>query len=458
MEEVSVILKKNKSFSKLSRDEKINYIAETISDCHLTEQEIKKVLDDFIYADESIQSVFAELTENTLSNFVLPFGVAPHFLLNGKDYIAPMVIEESSVIAAASKGAKFWKQHGGFRGRILGTIKLGQVHFYYKGPYKVIEKFFSHIKEELFVLATPLTTKMNKRGGGLLNIELVQQEKDSHYYYLKLSFQTCNAMGANFINSVSEEISKNFSQMAKGSSLFSQDQIPLMIMSIVSNYNPDCLVEVECSVPIKDISFPRLMTSGEEFAQKFIHAVHIANIDPYRATTHNKGIFNGIDAICLATGNDFRAIEAGAHAYAAKEGSYKSLSQAKIINNNELHFSLRVPLAVGTVGGITEIHPLVKFSHDLLGRPSAEELMMIMASVGLAQNFSAISSLVTTGIQKGHMLMHLSNILKKFEATLEEREKILFHFQIEEKETISFSAIENYISSLREGNHPDLSA
>jgi len=215
-------------------------------------------------------------------------------------------------------------------------------------------------------------------------------------------------------------------------------------MSILSNFVPNCVVRVEVSCPIDQLSESATIDS-KEFAQKFATAVRIAEVEPYRAVTHNKGIMNGIDAVVLATGNDFRAVEAGIHAYASKSGQYSSLSHVKI-ENDIFTFWMEIPLALGTVGGLTSLHPLVKFSMELLGKPSAEELMQIVAAAGLAQNFAALRSLTTTGIQQGHMKMHIMNILNQHKATKEEKQQVLDYFK---STTISHSLVVDYLEKIR---------
>jgi hydroxymethylglutaryl-CoA reductase len=217
-----------------------------------------------------------------------------------------------------------------------------------------------------------------------------------------------------------------------------------VVMSILSNYVPNCIVRAEVSCPIEELEEKHIL-NPKEFAEKFVQAVQIAEVEPYRAVTHNKGIMNGVDAVVLATGNDFRAVEAGIHAYASRNGKYSSLSHAKI-ENGIFTFWLEIPLALGTVGGLTSLHPLVKLSLEMLEKPSAKELMQFVAVAGLAQNFAALRSLTTTGIQEGHMKMHLNNIINQFEATDEERILIQKYFK---KNTVSHSAVVNYIESLR---------
>jgi hydroxymethylglutaryl-CoA reductase len=217
-----------------------------------------------------------------------------------------------------------------------------------------------------------------------------------------------------------------------------------IVMSILSNYVPNCVVRAEVSCKIEELAEKKIENPAE-FAQKFVQAVAVAKIEPFRAVTHNKGIMNGIDAVILATGNDFRAVEAGCHAFAAKDGQYRSLSRASI-ENDVFKFWLEVPLAIGTVGGLTSLHPMVKMALEILGKPSAHELMQIVAVAGLAQNFAALRSLTTTGIQEGHMKMHLNNILNQFQATAEERKLIINHF---EKNPISHASVVALLDKIR---------
>ena len=252
-------------------------------------------------------------------------------------------------------------------------------------------------------------------------------------------------MGANFINSCLEQFAKTFKAEAQQFELFSEKEKQIQIvMSILSNYVPECLVRAEVSCYVEEL-IENDSISGEEFASNFIRAVKIAEVEPYRAVTHNKGIMNGIDAVVLATGNDFRAIEAGVHAYASRHGKYSSLTHAKV-ENGVFRFWIEIPLALGTVGGLTSLHPLVKLALELLHHPTAKELMQIVAVAGLAQNFAALRSLTTTGIQKGHMKMHLINILNQFQATQEEKDILVEYFKTH---VATHSAVVEAINSLR---------
>ncbi|MCW1953944.1 MAG: hydroxymethylglutaryl-CoA reductase, degradative [Flavobacteriia bacterium] len=413
-------------FSKLSKDAKIDWVSKTFT---RDKPEIKALLTQYWHADESLQQLHDEFIENTLSNFYLPLGVAPNFLINERLYTIPMAIEESSVVAAASKAAKFWLDRGGFKTEVLGTEKIGQVHFFYEGDPNKLSAFFDYLKPILIKDCSALTANMEKRGGGISSIELRDKSSElKHYYQIHAVFETANAMGANFINSCLEQFAKSLQREAAQTELLDGISIEV-VMSILSNYVPQCLVKAMVSCPVSELEGIE-GASGADFAKKMVQAVQIAKVEPHRAVTHNKGIMNGIDAVVIATGNDFRAVEAGVHAYAAKEGSYSSLTHASV-EDGIFKFWIEVPLALGTVGGLTNLHPLVKWSFEVLQKPSAKELMGLVAVAGLAQNFAALHSLVTSGIQKGHMKMHLMNILNQLGATESEKQLLIANFKNE---------------------------
>jgi len=430
-------------FSKLSKEDKINWIAQTYFS---NPQEAISTLKKYWNVDEKLQQLHDEFIENTISNFYLPLGVAPNFLINGKYNSIPMAIEESSVVAAASKSAKFWATRGGFKATVINTEKIGQVHFIFKGDASKLTSFFDKSKTKFYSNTESITKNMQKRGGGILDIEL--RDKTNllpNYYQLHATFETKDSMGANFINSCLEQFAKTLKEEAQACDSFSEAEKDIeVVMSILSNYVPNCIVRAEVSCPVDDLA-EKHIENPKAFAERFIRAVQIAEVEPFRAVTHNKGIMNGIDAVVLATGNDFRAVEAGIHAYASRNGSYSSLSHAKI-EDNIFTFWLEVPLALGTVGGLTSLHPLVKLSLQMLENPSAKELMQFVAVAGLAQNFAALRSLTTTGIQDGHMKMHLNNILNQFEANEEERVLIRKHFK---HQVVSHSAVVEYLETLR---------
>jgi len=433
--------KKVEGFSKLSKAEKINWITQI----HFEDSpKAIEILSTYNHSDEKVQKPHDEFIENSIANYYLPFGVAPNFVINGEEYTLPMAIEESSVIAAACKSAKFWASRGGFKTQILGTQKIGQIHFLFDGKAVQLQSFFEEKKQILIDSTSSLTANMRQRGGGILDIQLKDKSNlIEDYYQLHLTFDTVDSMGANFINSCLEKIAKTLQSLVLDHKAFLNDQNTIeVIMSILSNYVPQCLVqaEVRCAVGALEDSAGM---SGMQFAQKFILALKIAQKEPYRAVTHNKGIMNGIDAVVIATGNDFRAVEAGVHAYAAREGVYSSLSHA-FLEGDEFVFQLKLPLSLGTVGGLTQLHPMVKWSMELLGNPNAKNLMEIVAVAGLAQNFAAVRSLITSGIQKGHMKMHLHNILNQLQASANQKEKALEFFK---KHTVTFSAVTDFINS-----------
>lgn len=441
---------KIKGFSKLSKTEKIAWLAKHF----LTSNplDIAREFSSYMHANAELQKVFDGISENTLTNFYLPYGVAPNFVINGRTYVVPMVIEESSVVAAASAGAKFWSERGGFHAEVISTVKVGHVHFLWRGDSEKLFSFFNEeLKQILIATVKPLVHNMEKRGGGLKDIELIDcTDLEPEYFQLKATFETVDAMGANFINSVLEEFAGCIAEEIKENKYFTGAEKEVeVVMSILSNYTPDCLVKAWVECDINDLGdFEEANMNAKQFARKFNTAINIAKHDISRATTHNKGIFNGIDAVILATGNDFRAIEACGHAYASRNGKYESLSNCEI-KNNKFIFSLEIPLSVGTVGGLTKLHPLSKRSLEMLGSPSAKQLMKIIACVGLAQNFSAIKALVTSGIQKGHMKMHLTNILRHFGANEIEIHKAATYFT---DKTVSFTNVREYLNDLRTNN------
>ena len=412
--------KKVSGFSKLDKLGKIDWL---VSAFFNDDVKVKQVLMQYWNSNPLLQDLHDDFIENTISNYYLPYGIAPNFVINGKDYAIPMTIEESSVVAAASLVAKFWSTRGGFKAKVISTTKIGQIHFMYEGDEVELQNYFASKKEDFFKVTSAITKNMRKRGGGILAIELRDKTTElENYYQLHVTFETVDSMGANFINSCLEAIANEFKK----------EDIEI-VMCILSNYVPECLVHAEVSCNVDDL----YAENSEVLAQKFVQAIQIANAEPHRAVTHNKGIMNGVDAVVMATGNDFRAIEAGAHAYASRNGAYKSLTSATI-EDGIFKFWIEIPLAVGTVGGLTSLHPLSKLSLKLLGNPSAKELMEIIAVAGLAQNFAALRALTTTGIQKGHMKMHLTNIIKQLGASEEEKSFLINYF---ESKTVTHNAV-----------------
>lgn len=396
------------------------------------------------------QAVLDNFSENTVANFPLPFGIAPNFVVNGTTYAVPMVIEESSVVAAASAAAKYWRSRGGFHAEVVATEKLGQVHFRWKGRPERRAALLSDLCTRVRAQTAALTRRMETRGGGVRGLTWKHlPEVAPDCYQLLVRFGTADSMGANFINTVLEAYGRELERWAADCpELLPEERQLEVIMAILSNHTPNCLVRTWVRCPIEAMNIPNSGVDAADFARRFRYAVEIARQDPYRAVTHNKGIMNGIDAVVLATGNDFRAIEAACHAFAAQDGLYRSLSRCRI-DGDVFHFELSLPLALGTVGGLTKLHPLANISLDILGRPGAEELMCVMAAAGLAQNFAALRSLVTTGIQRGHMKMHLQNILSSLGATAAERKATAEHFA---GKTVSHFGVREFLDGHRKGS------
>jgi len=415
-----------KGFSKLTKQAKIEWLVEHYAGDPTSSMEM---LSGYWHTQPEVQKLHDEFIENTISNYYMPFGVAPNFLINGKLYAIPLAIEESSVVAAAAKAANFWLDRGGFSAKVLSMVKVGHVHFIWEGKnVDALYRIFAENKQRFFENTESITKNMRARGGGVMGLDLKDKtDLETGYFQIEARFETCDSMGANFINSCLESFAQTLKDLAAEHANELGDAPLQVVMSILSNFTPECLVRADVRCKISEIEEGSGI-DNQEFADKFCRAIRIASVEPYRAVTHNKGIMNGIDSVIIATGNDFRATEACAHAFAAKDGRYTSLTHAAI-EGDEFHFWIELPLSLGTVGGITNLHPMVRFAHELLGYPSAGELMEITAVAGLAQNFSAVRSLITSGIQKGHMKMHLLNILNQLEATDLEKEKVVAHFK-----------------------------
>jgi len=429
-----------KGFSKLSRSEKLEWLRKQTE---LSEESLRN-LNSHLHPDPRLQEIYEDISENTVSNYFLPFGLAPNFLINGELMTLPMVTEESSVVAAASHAAKFWALNGGFHTKVSDTLRVGQVHFTWSGSESLLFSTFDRIRDKLQQSVKSITYRMKQRGGGVETIRLTPGSRDiPGYYQLFVTFRTADAMGANFINSVLEAMAANFASMVKSTELDGELSV---VMSILSNYTPESLVTCYVEGETKIFNGLDRFMSGDEFARKFKLAADMAGKDPYRAVTHNKGIFNGMDAVIIATGNDFRAVEACGHAYAARNGTYAGLSGVEL-SGSSFRFTLEIPLALGTVGGLTGLHPLAGSALEILGSPSSEKLMHYVAAAGLANNFSALRSLITTGIQKGHMKMHLGNILRQLKASSAETAKAEAHFR---ERSVSHAEVVAYIESIRE--------
>jgi hydroxymethylglutaryl-CoA reductase len=425
-------------FSKYTKQQRIDALVQKYG----FEAELADRLSSYEASDKSTQKIIDDLSENPISAFLFPFSLAPNFVVNGKNLFFPLVSEESSVVAALGNAAGFWAKRGGFYAEVLGTEKKGQVHFTWNGNPEYLQSLFPEIRSKLLDESAFLTAKMEGRGGGITGIELKSLPHIlPNYYQIDASFETCDAMGANFINSCLEQFGKSLQEFFQTSSKVSAGQRECeIIMAILSNFTPESWVRAWVECPVSDLLDGKSEAECIQFAHKFEQAVRISQADVSRAVTHNKGIFNGIDALAVATGNDFRAIEACGHAFAARNGPYAGLTDV-LIQDGKFRFSIELALAVGVVGGVTALHPQAKLAMKILDYPSAKELMMYLAVAGLASNFGAVKALVSGGIQHGHMKMHLSNILNQLNIPEEKRAGIQQHFH---DKTVSFSAVEEY--------------
>jgi hydroxymethylglutaryl-CoA reductase len=426
-----------RGFSKLSEKEKRTVAA---SYCRKPEDAATE-MESFLAPDPQVRKKFTELTENTISSFHVPYGIAPNVMVDGRIYHVPMAIEESSVIAAASHAARFWAERGGFRVVQLSTVKLGHVYFRWSVDNRFLKDHWDQIRFFLLDRIKKTTSSMVRRGGGVLELRLIDaQDIMERLYKLELEVETMNSMGANFINTCLEELADGMEAYLSSKNLLKEKKYQ-HIMSILSNFTEKCTVTIEASCAYEELAPFSGRLSADEFAEKIDAAYRIAQGDPFRAATHNKGIMNGVDAVLMATGNDYRAAEAAAHAFASREGSYRALSSCSLAGRR-LTISLTLPLAIGTVGGITNLHPMARISLEILGNPSARELMGIVAAVGLSSNFAALTSLVTSGIQKGHMKLHLSNILNSLNAGSEIRKEAEQYFA---EKKVSYNAVKHFI-------------
>ena len=346
------------------------------------------------------ESVAGQMVENQIEIYGLPYGIVPEIIVNGKSYIVPMVTEEPSVIAAASYASKLINLAGGTTTIQEKREMIGEIAIV-KSPLtlEVVKDKLDEQKEALFTIANNAHPSIVKRGGGIRDIWVEEKSSDKERFYIfYVSVDTQEAMGANMLNTILESLVSPLEAMTKGES----------IMAILSNLATNSVVTAKC------VLSPRILdtktTKGEEVVDRIVLASEFSKADPYRATTHNKGIMNGIDSVVIATGNDWRAIEAGAHAYASLSGQYQPLTNWTKDETGNLVGTITLPLPVGTVGGSISIHPGAQFAHELFGHPSAVELAGIIASIGLAQNLAAVRALVTDGIQKGHMRLQAKSL------------------------------------------------
>jgi len=350
--------------------------------------------------DEQMSVAVADqLSENVVGTFSLPYSLVPEVLVNGQEYTVPYVTEEPSVVAAASYASKIIKRAGGFTAQVHERQMIGQVALYQVADLEQAQEKIDGKKSELLELANQAYPSIVKRGGGARDLHVEEIKGETDFLVVYLHVDTQEAMGANMLNTMLEALKPVLEELSQGQSL----------MGILSNYATDSLVTASCHVAFRYLS--RQKDQGREIAEKIALASQFAQSDPYRAATHNKGIFNGIDAILIATGNDWRAIEAGAHAFASRDGHYQGLSQWTLdLEREELVGEMTLPMPVATKGGSIGLNPRVALSHELLGNPSAKELAQIIVSIGLAQNFAALKALVSTGIQQGHMKLQAKSL------------------------------------------------
>ncbi|MBC5636698.1 hydroxymethylglutaryl-CoA reductase, degradative [Ornithinibacillus sp. BX22] len=344
-----------------------------------------------------------KMIENVIGTFPLPLGLGLNFLINGKDYIIPMVVEEPSIVASASHIAKIVRDAGGFKTEASDRVMIGQIQVVGCPDFDAAKNVLLEAKNELMEAANAAYPSIVARGGGArdLDVRILNDSPDSSYgtmLVLHLYIDTCDAMGANIINTMVESLAPTVEELTAGK----------VYLRILSNLADRCIAKATCVIPPKLLATGEY--SGEEVRDGVVHAFEFADSDPYRAVTHNKGIMNGIDPVVIATGNDWRAVEAGAHAYASRFGSYRSMTKWSVDQEGNLVGELELPMSIGTVGGAIRVHPISQLAHKMLNIESASELAQIIVAVGLAQNLGALKALVTDGIQKGHMALHSRSV------------------------------------------------
>ena len=372
-----------KKFYQMSLEERLSLIA---AKSGLSKNEISTVVNHSLSFDK-----VDKMVENAIGSFSLPLGIATNFVINGKEYLVPMAIEEPSVIAAASHAAKLAGSKGGFKASAKNSIMRGQIQVTNLLDIKKATQAISKSRESLLKVANSVSKNVKAVD---LKSRVVDNDIDGTKMLLAEIYVDCkDSMGANTINTMCELLGPKIQQKTGGK----------VILKILSNYATE-------RIAISKATFKKEELGGADIVDRILSAFALAFSDTHRAVTHNKGIMNGIDAVCIATGQDFRAIEAAAHAYASRDGKYRSLTSFSKSSNGDLVGKIEIPLSVGIVGGISTVHPMAKMGLKILGVKSASELACIIASTGLAQNLAAIRALSTEGIQKGHMKLHAKNI------------------------------------------------
>ncbi len=376
-------------FYKLSLEERQRKISEI---ANLNKEEIKILQNLGYFEPKQIDT----LVENVIGSYQLPFGLAFNFKINNKDYIIPMVTEEPSVIAAASNAAKFARKHGGFHSEEVKSVMISQIQIINLPDIKIAKEKILDNKSELLKIANEQDPLLSELGGGAFEFEIRElTTRKGEMLILHILVDVLDAMGANVVNTMAETISPYIEEICGGK----------VYLRIVSNLATHRIAKSKAT-------FDKELLGGVEVVEGILNAYEFALADPYRATTHNKGIMNGIVALTLATGNDTRAIESGAHAYAALKGQYSPLTKFQVDSDGNLVGEIELPLALGIIGGMTKIHPMARLALKILNIKNASELSQIAAALGLAQNVAALRALASEGIQKGHMTLHSRNIAK----------------------------------------------
>ena len=389
-------------FYKMTVEDRKQHIIDLFN---LTEEEANQLLNPISLPEETADNMI----ENVIGTFSLPMGLGLNFKINEKDYVVPMVVEEPSIIASASYIAKMVRDAGGFTTEATERIMIGQIQVVGCPDFDVAKKSILNEKEMLIQAANDAYPSLVARGGGAVDLDVrMLNEGESTYSQMlvvHLYVNTCDAMGANIINTMAESLAPVVEHLTNGK----------VYLRILSNYADRCLAKAKCVIP------PHLLDSegfsGEEVRDGVVHAYEFAASDPYRAVTHNKGIMNGIDPVIIATGNDWRAVEAGAHAYATRNGQYSSMTTWSKDEAGNLVGELELPMSLGIVGGASRVHPMAKVAYKLLNISSAKELAQVVVAVGLAQNLGALKALATDGIQKGHMALHSRSVAMAAGAT-----------------------------------------
>jgi len=379
-----------KGFGELSRDERLNMLTEITQDKEAFKNELKN----FRFSDSDLQNRLERISENTISNFFLPYSIAPNFLIDGTIYHVPMVTEENQLVESVSNAADFWYHHGGFTTVEIATAKRGYIHVMWKGATEELESLFSQFQDSIKKKFNDIINKLEAKSVKLNESWLSDMTSEiENYYMFGFSLETGNSMDPELINSLLDYLAKEIMEIAEK---HNPGKLTI-IMAVLSNYTPGSYIKMKVECPVSDLGEFDKSLNGKEFAEKFIKAAEIGQHSVSRAVTNNKGIMNGIDAVLMATGNDFRAAEAGVHAYSIKKGRQVALTDCQI-SNDTFSCWIKIPLALGTTGEIVKLHPLVSKSFEILGQPDAKELMKIVAAVGLASSFGGITYLITRHI------------------------------------------------------------